>query len=124
MLKFKTASRSFADLTTAKAELNDIFNIVRGRNGKMVPSAVKELDNNRYEIAELIVSLINDTYTFTDPTSFFVDPVEGDLRNDYLWRELDSNLRVVNRSYGTKPLSQRLTWKEYSISTSMKEIAV
>lgn len=125
MPQFKTASRSFTDLTAAYAELDEIFSIVKPSRGKKaVPSAIRELDNNRYEIAELIISLINDTYILTDPTPFFVDPIDGDIRNDYLWRELDSNLRVVNRSYGTKPLSQRLTFKEYSISTSMKEVAV
>lgn len=124
MHKFQTASRSFTDLTAAYAELDDIFSIVKGKNGKSVPSAVKKLDENRYEIAELILNLINDTYILTDPTPLLADVVDGDFRLDYGWRELDSNLRVVNRSYGTKPLSQRLTFKEYSMSTSMKEIAV
>lgn len=123
-IKFQTASRSFEDLTAAYAELDDIFNIVKGRNGKKNPSAVKKLEEERYDIAELILNLINDTYILTDPTPLFVDVIDGDIRNDYLWRELDSNLRVVNRSYGTKPLSQRLTFREYSISTSMKELAV
>jgi hypothetical protein len=124
MPQFKTASRSFSDLNTAKQELNDIFGIVQGANKKIVPSAVRKLDENRYEIAELILTLINDTYLVTDPTPLLVDTVDGDIKNDYVWREMDSNLRVVSRGYGSKPLSQRLTFKEYSISTSMKEIAV
>lgn len=124
MPQFKTASRQHNDLTAAYAELDDIFNIVRQKSGKPNHNAVKHLDENRYAIAELILSLVNDTYTLTDPTPFFVTPLDGDIRNDYIWRELDSNLRVVKRSYGTKPISQRLTFKEYSISTSMKELAV
>jgi len=125
MPQFQTASRSFESLEAAYKELDEIFSIVKPDKGKkLVQSAVAKLDANRYEIAELIVTLIQDTYVLTDPTPFFVDVVDTDFRNDYLWREQDSNLRVVNRSYGTKPISQRLTFKEYSVSTSMKELAV
>lgn len=121
---FKVGKFNAEELQTAKNELDEIFSIVKGKNGKLVPSAVKKLDDNRYDIAELILQVINETYLITDPTPLLVEVVDGDIRNNYLWRELDSTLRVVNRSYGTKPISQRLTFKEHSISTSMKEIAV
>lgn len=124
MPQFKLASRTPESLDAAKVELDDIFNIVKGKNGVPVASAIKKLDDNRYEIAQLIVSIINDTYTLTDPLPFLVDEITGNIQDKNLWRRMDSNLRVVNRSYGTKPLSQRLTFKEFSMQTSMKEVAV
>lgn len=124
MIQFRTASRTADELKTAKAELDEMFSIVKGANGKMNHKAVRHLEDNRYTIAELILQLVNDTVLVTDPTPFLADVVEGDIRNNYIWQEITSTLRVVNRSYGTKPLSQRLTFKEYSIATSHKEIAV
>lgn len=124
MPQFKTASRSADELKTAKAELDDMFSIVKGAGGKINQKAVQKLDSNRYEIAELILQLVRDTVLVTDPTPFLVDVVDGQLGNDYVWQELDSALRVVSRSYGSKPLSQRLVFKEYGMVTSHKEIAV
>lgn len=124
MPQFKTASRGFDELKTAKDELNEMFSIVKGSNGKLNQKAVQKLDQNRYEIAELILQIVRDTVLVTDPTPFLVDVVDGQLGNDYVWQELDSTLRVVARSYGTKPLSQRLVFKEYGMVTSHKEIAV
>lgn len=124
MPQFKTASRSFDELKTAKAELDEMFSIVKGSNGKLNNKAVQKLDTNRYEIAELILQIIKDTVLLTDPTPFLVDVVDGTLGNDYVFQELDSALRVVNRSYGSKPLSQRLVFKEYGMSTTHREVAV
>lgn len=124
MTKFKTASRSLDELKTAKAELDDIFSIVRTKDGKPNNKAVQKLDQNRYEIAELVLQIINDTYLLTDPIPFLVDVVDGDIRNNYVFQEQDSTLRVVPRAYGTKPLSQRITFKEYGMTTTMREVAV
>lgn len=124
MPNFKTASRSLGELKTAKEQLDEIFSIVKGPKGSLNQRAVKKLEDDRFELAELILQLINDTVLVTDPTPFLVDVVDGEFGNDYVWQELDSTLRVVARSYGTKPLSQRLVFKEYGMVTSHKEIAV
>lgn len=124
MQQFKTASRSAGELKTAKAELDEIFSVVKGSGGKLNPKGVKKLEDNRYEIAELILQLINDTVLITDPLPFLVEPVDGVLGNQYIFQRLDSTLRVVNRSYGSKPLSQRLVFKEFALSTTSKEVAV
>lgn len=121
---FKTASRTLDELTTAKADLDKVFDIVKGSSGRVNRTAFKELEQNKFEIAELIIQLLSDTVTITDPTAFLVDTIEGDIRNTYVWQEMNSALRVVNRSYGSKPLSQRLTFKEYGITTTHREIAV
>lgn len=120
----KTASRTIESLAEAKKEMDELFGIVKGKNRKANTSAIKKIDENRFELAELVTSIIEDTVTITDPTPLLVDLIDGDIKNDYLWRELDSSLRVVNRAYGTKPLSQRLLFKEFSMQTSMKEVAV
>lgn len=122
--KFKTASRSFEDLQTAKTELNEMFDVVKGKNGKINPRGVEKIEAARYDIAELVVQLINDTYLLTDPTPFLADVVSGDIRNNYVFREQDSTLRVVPRAYGTKPLSQRILYREYGMTTTMREVAV
>jgi len=124
MFKFKTASRGLDELKTAKTELDEMFAIVKGPNGHLNKKAVQHLDQRRYEIAELILQLVNDEVLLTDPTASLVDVQDGDIRNNYVWQQMNSSLRVVARSYGTKPLSQRLTFKEWSISTSHKEVAV
>lgn len=122
--KFKTASRSVEDLKTAKQELDDIFSIVKGPNGRVNPKAMKELDTNRYEISELVVQLITDTYLLTDPTPMLADVTSGDIRDNHIFREQDSTLRVVGRALGTKPLSQRITFREYGMVTTQREVAV
>ena len=122
---FKTAARTPDELIASKKALNEAFDIVKGsRKGEMNRKALQKLEENKFELAELILQVVNDTVLSTDPTPFLVDQVEGDLGNNYVWQELDSTLRVVSRSYGTKPLSQRLTFKEYGMTTSHKEIAV
>jgi hypothetical protein len=124
MLQFKTASRSAEEMKTASQTLDEVFSKVKGANGSVNKKAVRELEENRFEIAELIIQLLNDTMLLTDPTPYLADVVSGDISNQYVWQEPNSTLRVVSRSYGTKPVSQRLTFKEYSISTVGKEIAV
>lgn len=124
MIQFKTASRSTDELKSAKAELDEMFSVVKGKNGRINPKGVKEIEDARYDLAELMIQLVSDTVLMTDPTPFLVDVVDGNFGDDYAWQEMDAALRVVSRSYGTKPLSQRLTFKEYTMSTSGKEIAV
>jgi hypothetical protein len=124
-MKFKTASRSPEELKTAKQTLNEmIVDVVRGPNGRYNPKGVMKLAENRFEIAELIVQLIQDEVSTSDPLPFLVEEVEGDIKNQYIWQQMTSALKVVSRAYGSKPLSQRLTFKEFSMSTSHKELAV
>jgi hypothetical protein len=122
--KLKVANRTVDELKIAKAELDAMFEPVKGKNKKLNPAGVKEIDDARYVIAELVVQLINDQAIYTDPTGLLVESTTGDIRDQYIWRELNSTLRVVRRSYGTKPLSQRLTFKEFGMSTSHKEVNV
>lgn len=126
MPKFKVASRTGDELKAHKAELNALFEKVKGANGKLNPKGVKDIQDARFEIAELIVQLLQDEMNVTDPTPWLAEPVTGDIKDDYIWQELhqDSALRVVARSYGSKPLSQRLFFKEFGITTSHKEVAV
>lgn len=125
MARFKTASFAPAELAEAKKELDDIFGIVKVKNSKRVnTNAVKKIEENRYEIAELVTRVIEETVTVTDPTPFMVDLLDGSITDKNVFRELDSSLRVVNRAYGTKPLSQRLLFREFYMQTSMKEVAV
>lgn len=131
MALFKTGRLNSEQLTDAKKELDTIFGIVReaalaSRTNKPTSSVYKKLEEDKFEIAELVHLVLQEQFLLADPTALFVDQVGGDFRNDYLWREkgADSGLRVINRAYGTKPLSQRLTYKEFSISTAPKEIAV
>lgn len=127
MAKFRVASRTSDELTAHKAELDAMFDKIKGeQRGKINKAGLKELHEGRYEIAELIVQLITDEVALTDPTPFLVETVDGDIRDSYIWRELhpDSAIRVVNRAYGSKPLSQRLFFKEFGMSTAHKEVAV
>jgi len=122
---FKTASRSESELKDAKATLDNAFKeAVVGSNGKFNARGLKKLDDNRMDIAELIVQLIQDTVNVTDPLPFLVEQVEGDIKNQYVWQRPNSALKVTQRSYGSKPLSQRITFSEFSIKTTMKELAV
>jgi len=123
-MNFKIASRSTDELKVAKQELDDLFAIVRGKNGRVDARALKEIDSQRIEIAEAVVQLINDEIAVSDPTPMLVDVIDGTLGNDYVWQEIDSALRVVSRSPGSIPLSQGLTFTEYGVTTSQKEIAV
>lgn len=126
LTSFKQAKLTPTEFESASKELDELFQGLKATGNKkgLNPKGLKVLEDKKYEVAELIVQLINDQYLLTDPSPLLVQVEDGDIRNNYLWQELDSTLRVVNRSYGTKPISQRLVFKEYPISTSMKETAV
>lgn len=121
---FRTASRTADEMKTAKEALNDEFSIVRGANGSLNRKAVKELEDSKWELAELIIQLIDDEVAATDPTPFLAEVVSGDIRNEYIWQEVTSDLRVVTRAYGTKPTSQRLQFTEFPITTTHREVVV
>lgn len=124
-MKFLTASRSQTELASAKDELNNIFiDAIQGEKKTFNAKGMEVLRANRFEIGELITTIVQDEVAFTDPTPFLVDTTTGDIRNNYQFKRLDGTLRVVKRSYGSKPMSQRLTWKTQSFHTSSKEIAV
>lgn len=121
---FKTASRSAEELKVASEALNDAFAIVANENKTLNRKAMQHLEANKWNLAELIIQLLNDQATVSDPTPFLVDPIEGDIRNKYLWQEVRADLRVVNRSYGSKPTSQRISFTEFGISTTHRELVV
>lgn len=126
-MKFKTAKRSAEELSDHKKQLDEmIISTVRGANGKLDRRGVSKLaePSVKHEIAEVLFQLITDEVTVSDPVPFLVDEVDGDIRNQYVFQMLNSALRVTPRAYGSKPLSQRLTFKEWSMQTTMKEIAV
>ncbi len=122
---FKTGSWSAEKITDCRNTLNELFFAAVGKGEKrMNPHAVQILDKDRVDIAETIVNLIQEDITAVDPLPLLVNQVEGDIRNDYIWQQLDSSLRVTQRAYGAKPTSQRLQFREYGMSTTQKEVAV
>jgi hypothetical protein len=121
---FQVASRTPDKHAEAKAELDAMFECVKGKAGKLNPRGQKELHDNRFEIGALVTQLISDEVALTDPTPLFCETTEGTFGDEYLWQEPNSALRVVSRSYGSKPLSQRITFKEFAMSTNHKEVNV
>jgi hypothetical protein len=98
-----------------------------GKRGSAVtrPSVMKELEDNKYQIGELIVTVINEQITVANPLPLIVDEVSTDWRNDYVWTEIQKSLRVDERSPGSKPLSQLpFSWSEYGMETTQREVAV
>jgi hypothetical protein len=125
MTNFRKASWSDEKIKSCQQELDNLFFEAVGRGEKrMNPHATDVLNKDRVDIAQTIINLIEQQLANTDPLPLMVDQVTGDIRNNYVWQELSSALRVVSRSYGSKPLSQRLDFKEYSMSTTMKEVGV
>lgn len=123
MHKFKTATRSAEKRQEAKEKLNEIFARV-GARGKISPRGLKELHDERVDVAETIVELIQEDLNVVDPTPLLVEKRSQGINDKNIFQRLDGTLTVVNRSPGSKPLSQRLTANEFTFSTSMKEIAV
>lgn len=125
MPTFRTSSWDKDKIKSCGAELDSLFFEAVGKGeSRMNPHAVDRLAKDRVEIAQTIINLIEQVLDNVDPLPLLVDEVTGDIRNNYVWQELNSALRVTTRAYGSKPLSQRLQFKEYSMSTSMKEVAV
>lgn len=125
-MQFKTANRSAQEVTDHKAELDRMFKAAVGhdKKGRIDPKGLKELEANKMEIAELVVQLVEDTVTLTDPTPFLVDRKTYGLGDQILFQELRGDIKVTKRSYGTKALSQRLTKAEWGMSTTAKEVAI
>jgi hypothetical protein len=125
-MQFKVASRTADQLAVHKTELDAMFKAAVGadKKGRIDPKGLKELDANKFEIAELIVQLIDDTVALTDPIPFMVDRKDYGFGDQILFQEWRANLKVTKRAYGTKALSQRMTKTEYSMSTSHKELSV
>lgn len=121
--EFRKASRTAEQLKTNREVLDEVFSRVAS-NGKINKHELKALNDKRIEVAELLVTVIQDQMISTDPTPMLVDRASSGFGDKTLYQEMRSNLAVVNRAYGTKPLSQRLTALEYNFTTSMKEVAV
>lgn len=129
MLKFNVARRQPQELAEAKKEIDTMFiEAVRkgGVDGAKVfdRRGMEKIRAHEFDLAELMTQIIQDQVVTTDPAPFLVNDTQANLGDEHLWQELDASLRVVKRSPGSKPLSQRLTFKEYSMSTSQHEIAV
>jgi hypothetical protein len=125
-MQFKTANRTAAEIADHKAELDRIFKAAVGhdKKGRIDPKGLKELESNKFEIAQLVVQLVEDTVAVTDPTPFMVDRRTYNLGDQILFQEMKGDLKVTKRAYGTKALSQRLTKAEWGMTTSAKELAM
>lgn len=123
---FKTASRTAAEIADHKSKLDEVFKAAVGsdKKGRLDPKGLKELEDNKFEIAALVVQLIEDQVALTDPIPFMVDRRSYGLQDQILFQEWRANLKVTKRAYGTKALSQRMTKQEWAMTTSSKELAV
>jgi hypothetical protein len=125
-MQFKTATRTAAEIADHKTELDRIFKSAVGhdKRGKIDPKGMRELEENKIEIAQLVVQLIEDTVAITDPTPFMVDRRTYNLGDQILFQELRGDLKVTKRAYGSKALSQRLSRVEWGMQTAAKEVSV
>jgi hypothetical protein len=129
MIKFNVAKRQPQELAEAKKTVDEMFLEAVRKGGvegekKFNRRGIEKIRAHEFDLAELITQIIQDQVVTTDPAPFLVNDVQSGLGDEHLWQELDASLRVVRRSPGSKPLSQRLTFKEYSITTTSHEIAV
>lgn len=124
-MQVKVASRTQEELKAHREEVNRLFKDAVGhdKRGKLDPMGLKKLEADRVEIAALVVQLIDDQVTLTDPTPFMVDRRNYNLGDQILFQELRGDMKVTNRAYGSKPLSQRVTKTEFHMTTQNKEIA-
>jgi hypothetical protein len=67
---------------------------------------------------------VEETFLTTNPLSLLVSETTGNLGDIEIFRQQNSALRMVNRAIGSKPISQRLTFREWNIVTSQKEVNV
>jgi hypothetical protein len=125
MLHFRMGQWTNEKLDEAKKELDDIFySTVSDGKGRFDRRSIQKINNCRFDIAELIVRIVEETFLLTNPIPFLVDEQTGVMGEKKVFQELNSALRMVNRAPGAKPISQRLTYKEWDITTSQKEVAV
>lgn len=122
-MKFNSPVRTAEERKTHKEQLSERFAAV-GSKGKIDRRALKQLHDERVDVAELIVELIQDELAVVDATPFLVDKRPAGFTDRHIFQEHTGALSVVSRAYGSKPLSQRIWSTEYSFSTSMKEIVV
>jgi hypothetical protein len=123
-MQFKIANRTVDELTAHKNEFSKMIKEAVGhdKRGVVDPKGYDFLTANRIDIAALMVQLISDTVNVTDPTPFMVDRRQYGIGDRMLFQELRGDMKVTNRAYGSKPLSQRLTKIEYPMFTQSKEI--
>lgn len=124
MYEFRKASRTAEQMASDKAELAEIFNVVKKDDGSLDKTGVMELKKHEMALGEIIFQLLSDTTLTTDPTPLLVDTIDANITDDYVWQEITSALRVVDRAYGSKPQSQRLSFSEFSMTTSPREMVV
>ncbi len=127
MAEFRQGMWTPEEFKTAKEELDQAFYpLVEAHKGKVSkPAALKEIKDNEYEIAALLVTVINEQVTVANPLPLIVDEVSTDWRNEYVWTEIQKSLRVDERSPGSKPLTQLpFTWSEYGMETTQREVGV
>jgi hypothetical protein len=121
--KFKAASRTTDEMTADRLKIAEAFAPV-SEGGKYNRSGAQKVKEMEWEIGQLVIELMNDQVAVTDPTPLFADVVQGDIRDEYVWQEVTSAVRVVDRARGSKPQSQRLQFHEYGIKTSAKEVNI
>lgn len=124
MPEFKTGNWTREKLESAKQELDNIFKeAVVGPGGKFNRRSVQAIHEARFDIADLIINIVDETFLLSDPLPLLVQNTTGNLGDIELFREQSSALRMVNRAIGSKPISQRLQFKEWNIVTAQKEVA-
>lgn len=125
-MNFKMANRTLDELKTAKQELSAMIKEAVGedKKGRLDPKGMKRLHDDRFEIAALVVQLVQDQVTLTDPTPFLVDQRALAFGDKQLFQELKAGVRVTKRAYGSKPLSNRLTKTEWGMTTTHREANV
>jgi hypothetical protein len=127
MPNFRTGNWTAEQLRDAKKDLNEAFAPIAEAKSlaKVSTAAMREIEDNKYEIAELVVTVINEQIAQANPLPLIVEEVTGDWRNNYVWSEIQKKLRVDLRSPGSKPLSQfPFSWSEYGMDVQMREVAV
>lgn len=122
-MKFNTPVRTAEERQSHKEKLNEIFARV-GQKGKLDRRGIQKLHEERVDVAELLIELIQDELAVVDATPFLVDKRPAGFTDKHIFQEMTGALSVVSRAYGSKPLSQRMVATEYSFATSMKELAV
>jgi hypothetical protein len=124
-VEFRKANWTPDKLQAAKDEFDNIFKEhVIGERGQFNKRSVSALHEARFDLGELFIHIVEETFLTTNPLSLLVSETTGNLGDIEIFRQQNSALRMVNRAIGSKPISQRLTFREWNIVTSQKEVNV
>jgi hypothetical protein len=121
--QFRMAERTPDQQMAALSDVDQAFAMLKSTDGKGFSRAgAKALKDMEFDLGSLVVQLVNDQMLTQDPTPMMVNVIDGNYPDDYVYQEVTSALRVVDRAPGSKPQSQRLSFAEWGIQTSQKEI--